>query len=137
MVASHPPHTGTWSATQACDLIWELNLRPFGSQVSVQSTEPHQTGSLHYIKIRIVTDSEYNKTRIGTLREWEIWFTEILKKLRELTINAFCVPLVACYLSGFVESHDGELYVPCTVRHLLQQFTVSRARSYSPHKLLS
>ena len=37
-----PPPLGTWPATQACD--WESNQQPFGSQASVQSTEPHQPG---------------------------------------------------------------------------------------------
>ena len=38
------PPLETWPATQACALDWELNWRPFGSQASTQSTEPHQPG---------------------------------------------------------------------------------------------
>ena len=38
------PLLGTWPATQAGALDWELNWRPFGSQASTQSTEPHQPG---------------------------------------------------------------------------------------------
>ena len=41
---SHSPLLGTWPATQACALDWELNRRPFGSQASPGSTEPHQPG---------------------------------------------------------------------------------------------
>ena len=36
------PLLGTWPATQACALDWELNQRPFGSQAIAQFTEPHQ-----------------------------------------------------------------------------------------------
>ena len=39
-----PPTKGTWPATQAGALDWELNWRPFGSQASTQSTKPHQPG---------------------------------------------------------------------------------------------
>ena len=38
------PLLGTWPATQACALDWELNWWPFGPQASAQSTEPHQPG---------------------------------------------------------------------------------------------
>ena len=37
------PPLGTWPATQACALDWELNPPPFGSQAGTQSTEPHQS----------------------------------------------------------------------------------------------
>ena len=40
------PLLWTWPATQACALIWESNLRPFGSRAGAQSTEPHQPGLL-------------------------------------------------------------------------------------------
>ena len=39
--ASHIPLLGTWPATQARALDWELNLQLFGSQAGAQSTEPH------------------------------------------------------------------------------------------------
>ena len=35
---------GTWPATQACALGWELNRRPFDLQAGTQSTEPYQPG---------------------------------------------------------------------------------------------
>ena len=38
------PLLGTWPATQACALNWELNPWPFGLQVDTQYTEPHQPG---------------------------------------------------------------------------------------------
>ena len=44
VVASRVPPVGIWPVTQACALDWESNLRSFGSQVSTQSTEPHQPG---------------------------------------------------------------------------------------------
>ena len=40
----HTPLLGTWSATQACALDWDLNQWPFDLQASTQSTEPHQPG---------------------------------------------------------------------------------------------
>ena len=40
------PPLGTWPATQACALDWELNRQPFGLQAGTQSTEPHQPGLL-------------------------------------------------------------------------------------------
>ena len=39
------PLLGTWPATQACALDWELNRQRFGSQAGTQSTEPHQPGT--------------------------------------------------------------------------------------------
>ena len=41
------PQLGTWLATQACTLDWESNWWPFGSQIGIQSTEPHQPGPTH------------------------------------------------------------------------------------------
>ena len=38
------PLPGTWPATQACALDWELNQWPFGSQAGAHSTEPEQPG---------------------------------------------------------------------------------------------
>ena len=38
------PLLGTWHTTQACVPDWESNWRPFSSQASAQSTEPHQPG---------------------------------------------------------------------------------------------
>ena len=38
------PLLGTWPATQACALDWELNQRPFSSQACTQSTELHHPG---------------------------------------------------------------------------------------------
>ena len=38
------PQLGTWPATQACALDWELNQRPLGLQANPHSTEPHQPG---------------------------------------------------------------------------------------------
>ena len=38
------PHWGTWPTTQACALTANMNQRPFSSQASAQSTEPHQPG---------------------------------------------------------------------------------------------
>ena len=39
-----PTPLGTWPATQACALDWELNHRPVGSQAGAQSTDPHHPG---------------------------------------------------------------------------------------------
>ncbi|KAF6099832.1 hypothetical protein HJG60_011563 [Phyllostomus discolor] len=54
------PLLGTWPATQACD------QRPFGSQASAQSTEPHQPGlymsfyvDIHLQLFRFVLFFEY------------------------------------------------------------------------------
>ena len=44
VIASGMPPVGTWSATQACTLDWELNKQPFDLQAGTQSTEPHQPG---------------------------------------------------------------------------------------------
>ena len=54
------PLLGTWPTTQACALIWELNLQPFGSQASAQSTEPHQPG-LRLVQILISAMKELNR----------------------------------------------------------------------------
>ena len=46
VVASHVPPTGDLACSPGMCSDWELNLRPFGSQASSQSTEPHQLGQL-------------------------------------------------------------------------------------------
>ena len=43
------PLMGTWPATKSCALDWESNWLPFGSQASIQSTEPHQSGLKMYL----------------------------------------------------------------------------------------
>ena len=50
VVASCAPSTGDLAATQPCSLDWESNWRPFDSQASTQSTEPHQPGPNSYFK---------------------------------------------------------------------------------------
>ena len=42
VVASHMPLTGDLACNQGTCPDWESNRRPFGSQASTQSTEPHQ-----------------------------------------------------------------------------------------------
>ena len=44
VVASHIPPTGDLACSPGMCPHWETNLRPFGSQSSAQSTEPHQPG---------------------------------------------------------------------------------------------
>ena len=44
VVASHMPSTGDLACNPGMCPDWELNQRPFGSQASTQSTEPHQPG---------------------------------------------------------------------------------------------
>ena len=46
------PPLGTWPATQAC-ADWELNLRPFSSQPSTQSTEPQQPGLVLFLNLHL------------------------------------------------------------------------------------
>ena len=41
VLASCPPPTGAWPATQARALDWEWNRWPIGSQAGTQTTEPH------------------------------------------------------------------------------------------------
>ena len=43
---SRAPLLGTWPATQACALDWELNQQPFSSQAGAQSTELCQPGCI-------------------------------------------------------------------------------------------
>ena len=47
------PLLGTWAATQACALDWELNQLPFGWQAVAQSTEPHQPGQKFHVLTHI------------------------------------------------------------------------------------
>ena len=42
MVVFHVPPTGDRAHNPGMYPDWELNLQPFGSQNSTQSTEPHQ-----------------------------------------------------------------------------------------------
>ena len=44
VVASHMPPTGDLARSPGMCPDWELYWQPFGSQVSIQSTEPHQPG---------------------------------------------------------------------------------------------
>ena len=44
VVASHPSPIGDLARNPGMCPDWESNLRPFGSQTSTQSTEPHQCG---------------------------------------------------------------------------------------------
>ena len=45
-VASHTPLTGDLVRNPGMCPDWESNRRPFGSQASTQSTEPHQPGQV-------------------------------------------------------------------------------------------
>ena len=44
IVASRTPPTGDLAHNPGMCPDWELNWRPFGSQASTESTEPHQPG---------------------------------------------------------------------------------------------
>ena len=44
VVASQGPPTGDLACNPGMCSDWELNQRPFGSQASTQSNEPHQPG---------------------------------------------------------------------------------------------
>ena len=44
LVASRMPPTGDLACNTGMCPDWESNEQPFGSRVSVQSTEPHQPG---------------------------------------------------------------------------------------------
>ena len=52
VVASGVPPTGGLAGNPGICPDWELNRRPFGSQASTQSTEPHQPGQVKCIFIR-------------------------------------------------------------------------------------
>ena len=49
MVASWAPPTGDLACNPGVCPDWESNQRPFGSQASAQSTEPHHPGFLSHI----------------------------------------------------------------------------------------
>ena len=49
VVASHPPPTWDLSCNPGMCPDWESNQRPFDSQASTQSTEPHQPGLILHI----------------------------------------------------------------------------------------
>ena len=49
MIASQAPPTGDLACNAGMCPDWESNLRPFGSQASIQSTAPHQPGQ-HFFK---------------------------------------------------------------------------------------
>ena len=46
VVATHTPPTGELACNPDTCPDWESNQRPFGSQASAQSTEPHQSGPM-------------------------------------------------------------------------------------------
>ena len=46
VVASHVPPIGDLAHNPGICPDWELNQRPFGSQASTQSAEPHQPGQI-------------------------------------------------------------------------------------------
>ena len=67
------PHLGTWTATQACCPRLGIKLvtwRPFGSQASTESTEPHQPGQHIHCCSRIHVTSHWRTPKIlkGTLK---------------------------------------------------------------------
>ena len=51
VAASHTPPTGDLVHNPGMCFDWELNRRPFGSQASTQSTEPHQPGRVFNITL--------------------------------------------------------------------------------------
>ena len=51
VVASHAPPTGDLAYNPGMCPDWESNLRPFGSQASTQSTEPHHPGLIYFLYI--------------------------------------------------------------------------------------
>ena len=51
LVASRVPATGDLACNPGMYPDWESNQRPFGSQASTQSTEPHQPGQTMFILI--------------------------------------------------------------------------------------
>ena len=68
------PLLGTWPATQACAPTgnrtnWESNQRPFGSQASAQSTEPHQLGNI-FLFLKQITCG-----KIGFKKQHAVKFT--------------------------------------------------------------
>ena len=66
LVASHTPPTGDLARNPDMCPEWELNLLPFGSQASTQSTEPHQPG--HNIGNHF--NSKFQKVALGLGVEW-------------------------------------------------------------------
>ena len=50
-VASHTPPTGDLAHNPGMCPDWESNQRPFGSQASTQSTEPHQPGQVAFSQL--------------------------------------------------------------------------------------
>ena len=53
-VASLTSPTGDLAHNPGMCPDWELNQRPFGSQASAQSTEPHQPGLLLYFFLFVI-----------------------------------------------------------------------------------
>ena len=56
-VASRTSTTGDLAHNPGMYPDWESNWRPFGSQASTQSTEPHQPGQISYLIEQIISDS--------------------------------------------------------------------------------
>ena len=49
--ASQVPPSGDLARNPGMCPDWELDQRPFGSQASTKSTEPHQVGLTRFLKI--------------------------------------------------------------------------------------
>ena len=82
------PLLGTWPATQACALDWELNQWPFDLQASTQSTEPHQPGwkvtfsMLVWIKTSPCTLSKkiwlFSNKKLEIYWNYQIWNAKLI-----------------------------------------------------------
>ena len=69
VVASFVHPSGDSSATQACALDWESKQQRFGSQISTQSTEPHQPGLCVIFKKHRICCLELKKKMWGGTRK--------------------------------------------------------------------
>ena len=58
MFASRAPPTVVMGHNPGMCPDWESNLRPFGSQAGVQSTEPHEPGREKILLIIFLSDEE-------------------------------------------------------------------------------
>ena len=77
LVASHAPPTGDLAHNPGMCPDWESNSRPFGSQASSQTTEPHQPGLSNFwmnvIHFSIGKISSCLVFIVYWSRNWELW----------------------------------------------------------------
>ena len=86
MVASREPPTGDLACNPGTCPDWDLNQQPFGSQVSAQSTEPHQPGLifLYYFQTEIDISSLRSNSNLLVL-----FFPTENSKIEEKIIKLF------------------------------------------------